>query len=447
MGNLQSHIEENVGHNTFSLADSEKKILHSTDFNTWKERAAETYGFSQPCLEYHTNVDIPYSSQKCYSIEVTGTRRRTVEFRKDLSCYSGDLETTSTARHIIHIRQHIMGRSSMIPLQQSSAPELDYMVDPIMTVLAYHCDIVVLSVKDKTKNIPKVILFCDVGNNSLFGVFSIPVQYNNLSGVSVSCCSSVDGSNFVIYVMEDHYDEFNLHMYAMRFEDKKAVVRNMLTSGHSSWYEPNIHTSYLGCSNDVLVTLGDYPLGLTYSDPSRYLLTFDIANDKVAQCIALTDNLYPVSLTCSSDATWICTLSRDPSAWEGDAEGYVVRLYTAESLSLTMEVKVPLAIDNFNSLSHCSKIMFSQNNTLLAVTSSDTREDFGPDFYGYCGGLSKKGTKGVQVTVYRLPVVKINLKALCRDTILSSCKHEMLASLPLPNSLKSYLSYIGKQGR
>ena len=216
----------------------------------------------------------------------------------------------------------------------------------------------------------------------------------------------------------------------------------MLRSGHSSWYEPNLHTTYLGTCNDTLVTLGDYPLGLAYSDPCRYLLTYNLAKEEVSHCAALKDGLYPVCLTTSADGTWVGTLSRDPNAWEGDAEGYVVRLYTAEHLILTLEIKVPLSVDNFNSLSHCTKIMFSRNASLVAVASSDTKEDFGPDFYGYCGGMSKKGTKGVQVNVYRLPVVNIRLKALCRDAILAHCTHANTRTLPLPKSLRSYLSYV-----
>ena len=228
MGNLQSCAEENICGSL--LGDPSDRIIASCDFESWKTSKADFLGFSSPCLDYHTIESVPYSSEKCYMIEVTGTRRRTVEFRRDLACYSGEMERTPAGQHILHIRQHITGKVSVIQLPSSTLllPELDYMVDPDLTVLAYHCDSVVFSVKDKTKNIPKVILFCDVRTKELVGHFATPVNYNNLSGVTVSCSSSVDGSNFVVFVMEDHYDEFNLAMYALHFENGKPQVSTII---------------------------------------------------------------------------------------------------------------------------------------------------------------------------------------------------------------------------
>ena len=426
------------------IGNYEERAIYQTDFKTWKESGAAMFGFPPPCVEFHMNQLVPYTLQKCFILEITGTRRRTVQFRRELTHFSAELEQVDSGDHCVHIRNLVTGQVSIVTLLQASQnlPELDYIIDPILTVISYHGDVVVVSVQDKTKNIPKLILFCDIKDKREVGHFSTPVNYNNLSGVSVTCIASVDGTNFLLFVVEDHYDEFHVNLYALQFSDTKPVLRCSPRSDQSSWYEPNLHLSYLGSSNDHLLVLGDCQFGISPADSCRYLLLYDLKHDKVLRFVSLKDSLYPVCLTCSPDATWIATLSRDPAAWDGDAEGYVVRLYTAESLTLTMEIKVPLAVDNYNTLSNCSKIMFSRNSTLMAITSSDTRDEFGPDFYGYCGGFSKKGTSGVVVTVYRLPVVDMSLKALCRDVIMANCSHGHIYDLPLPNSIKAYLSCV-----
>ena len=72
MGNLQNHVMDSTGDGMVekALKNPSDRVICSCDFNEWKKGRAEQLGFSSPCVDYHTIETVPYTSQKCYSIEV-----------------------------------------------------------------------------------------------------------------------------------------------------------------------------------------------------------------------------------------------------------------------------------------------------------------------------------------------------------------------------------------
>ena len=420
-----------------------KQIIDKVSYENWK-LASERYNFPEPCIDIHTDTAGHFSYQKCYTLDIRGSRRRTVQFRHLLSRFSAELEQGQNGKHNVHVRDLLTSNCYVVPLQNvnGSIRELDFMIDPVLTVVAYQGDIIVITVQEKTKNIPKLALFCDIFCSKDLGHHLVPVNYNNLNATQIICAISPDGTKIAMCVVEDHYDEFILHFHALKLghEDIPSVTTLCdINCPHTTWYEPTTHISFLPSADDVLVVLGDIPFSVS-SDPSRYLLMYDINESSVLRCMELRDDLYPVSLSCSVDGTWISTLSRNVSERDGELETYVTKMYFSETLTQHMEVQGPLSCDAYNSTSNCNKVVMCNSGHLLAVAST-SEFDSVVEFDPWGPNLFYHGTSSVEMTVYRLPIVKPTLKALCRDTIVECCGFTRLSSLPLPTSLKEYVSY------
>ncbi len=317
---------------------------------------------------------------------------------------------------------------------------MDYMIDPLLTVVAYQSEILVITVQEKTKNIPKLALFCDLVSAKDLGHHLVQVNYNNLNGTQISCSISPDRNLIAMCVIEDHYDEFYVHFHGMKMgKDEFPIIETIcdITCPNTVWYEPNIHMCFLPNESNIVIVLGDLPVS---ADPTRHLLMYDLDNQSVLRSIELRDNLYPIALTCSLDGTWISTLSRDVSERDGELETYVTKMYSSDNLTQHMQVQGPLSCDAFNSTSHCNKVCLSTTGHLVAIAST-SEFDSVVEFDPWGPNLFYHGTSSVEVTVYRLPVVKPTLKSLSRDNILDYCKFDNLPKLPLPQSLIDYVSY------
>ena len=421
----------------------EKRILDKVCYEDWKQ-AAEQYNFPEPCIDIHKDTAGYFSYQKCYTLDIRGSRRRTVQFRHLLSRYSAELEQGHNGHHNIHVRDLLTSNFYVVPLQDvnGSIRELDFMIDPVLTIVAYQGDIIVITVQEKTKNIPKLVLFCDLLCAKDLGHHLVPVNYNNLNATQINCAISPDGTTVAICVVEDHYDEFVMHFHALKLgrEDTPTVTTLCdINCPHTTWYEPTNHISFLPNADNVVIVLGDMPFAIS-SDPSRYLLMYDLDASNVLRCVALKDDLFPVSLSCSPDGTWITTLSRIVSERDGELETYVTKMYFSETLTQHMEVQGPLSCDAYNSTSNCNKVVMCNSGHLVAIAST-SEFDSVVEFDPWGPNLFYHGTSSVEMTVYRLPIVKPCLKALCRDTIVQCCKFDMLSKLPLPVRLKEYVSY------
>ena len=421
----------------------EKRILDKVSYEDWKH-VAERYNFSEPCIEIHADTAGQFSYQKCYTLDIRGSRRRTVQFRYLLSRYSAELEQGHNGHHNMHVRDLLTSNFYVVPLQDvnGSIRELDFMIDPVLTVVAYQEGVIVITVQEKTKNIPKLALFCDLLCAKDLGHHLVPVNYNNLNATQINCAISPDRTTVAICVVEDHYDEFVMHFRAFKLSHEDTPIITTLCDikcPHTTWYEPTTHMSFLPNADNVVVVLGDIPFTVT-SDPSRYLLMYDIDESSVLRCVSLKDNLYPVSLSCSLDGTWISTLSRNVSERDGELETYITKMYFSETLTQHMEVQGPLSCDAYNSTSNCNKVVMCKSGHLVAIAST-SEFDSVVEFDPWGPNLFYHGTSSVEMTVYRLPIVRPTLKGLCRDTIVESCKFDMLSKLPLPSSLIKYVSY------
>ena len=450
MGNFESQCQPEISQDISARQDPSKRIIDTVDFLSWSDECHSTYGFTGPCNDYHTNPLVPYSFNHCYSLEVKFSRRRSVQFRRDLNCYTAELERLGNGRHSIHIRDHLKARVIVVPLARiaSRLPELDYMYDPILTVIAYHRDIVAISVMEKTKNIPKIVIVCDIshGQGREVGYYTAQLNYSNLNSVHVDCCISPDCDMFVIYVLEDHYDEFHAHFHAIQFDECKPVVICTEKFGNPTWYEPGLKMCFLA-DTDKLVVMGECPIGSSQSGPARYLAVYDLDTQCVEHGLELPDSLYPVSLNSSPDGAWIATMSRNhATATTGAMETYVIKLYSSYDLTLHMQLELPLTPDTFNALSNCNKMVFSENSKLLALAFNEEVETnyFGWEFGPCLPVPGQQGMASIQLGVYRLPVLNLNLKALCRDAILDHCSYFDVSLLPLPSSLIDYVKFKGK---
>ncbi len=421
----------------------EKQVIARVSYDDWKKKA-EDYNFPRPCVDVHTDAAGAFSYQKCFTQEIRGSRRRTIEFRHLLSRYSAELEQGHNGNHNVHIRDIQTANFYVIPLQNVSGSirELDYMIDPVLTVAAYQGDVIVITVQEKTKNIPKLALFCDIASAKDLGHHLVQVNYNNLNATHINCAISPDGRTVVVCVTEDHYDEFIMHFHALSLGcgDVPSVATSCdILCPHTTWYEPTNYICFLPGVAKVVVVLGDVPVTVS-SEPNRYLIMYDVDTSSVLRCVSLKDDLYPVSLSCSPDGTWISTLSRNVSERDGELETYVTKLFFSETLMQHMEVRGPLSVDAYNTTSNCNKVMMCNSGHLVAVAST-SEFDSVVEFDPWGPNLFYHGTSSVEVTVYRLPIVKPTLKALCRDSIIKCCKFNDLVHLPLPSALQDYVNY------
>ncbi len=431
-------------HRLFSPQDElESRIIAKASYEKWKEEA-ERYNFSRPCVDTHTESAGAFSNQKCYTQEMRGSRRRAIQFRHLLSRYTAELEQGKSGSHKLHVRDVVTGAAHVVPLHNTngSIRELDFMIDPVLTVVAYDKNIVAVTVQEKTKNIPKLALFCDISSAKDLGHYLVQVNYGNLNAAQINCAISPDGATVALCVVEDHYDEFLTHFHALKFSSEDAPTVSTfcdISCPHSTWYEPTNHMCFLPRSRDVVVLLGDVPVALS-SDPSRFLIMYDVTTSTPLRCVELRDHLFPVTLTCSPDGTWISTLSRDVSERDGELETYVTKLFHAETLTQHLEVRGPLSCDAYNSTSNCNKVMLSSSGHLVAIAST-SEFDSVVEFDPWGPNLFYRGTSSMEVTVYRLPLVNATLRALCRDVIVRHCTFSNIARLPLPATLQEYVSY------
>ncbi len=447
MGNIESQCRPEVnGGSAQQLDEQGGRIIDQVDFQTWSTSTCHQYGFAAPCGEYHDNAQLPYSCSKCYSLEVKVGRRRSVQFRKDLTRYTAELERFVGGRHSLHIRDHMTNTVVIIPLVKvaNALPELDILYDPVLTVIAYHCDIMAITVQEKTKNIPKVMIFCDVKHACEVGQYVAQLNYNNLSGGQIDCCISPDSSTFILYVVEDHYDEFHTHFHAIQFNsDCKPIVICEEQLSRSTWYEPGIHIAFLPESdNTKLVVLGEKPSGL--AERFRYVIIYDLTKKDISHGVELVDNLYPVSIGVSPNGTWVATMARCPREYEGcDTESYMVKLYTADNLTLVTHIQFPFTIKAFNYMPMCNKLIFSLNSKLIALpsTSDEDNLEFDWEYGAYYRPSEHQGTSGVTMRAFRLPVVDLTLKALCRAAVLDHCSYTNAPQLPIPTAMKDYVQF------
>lgn len=423
--------------------DLQKHIIDKVSYEDWKHKAKQ-FNFAAPCLETHTDAAGQFSYQKCYTLDIRGSRRRTVQFRHLLSRYSAELEQGHNGHHYVHVRDLITSNFYVVALQNvnGSIRELDFMIDPVLTIVAYQGDVIVITVQEKTKNIPKLALFCDLSCAKDLGHHLVQVNYNNLNATQINCAISPDGSTIAMCVVEDHYDEFVMHFRALKLghgETPSVTTLCDVSCPHTTWYEPTTHICFLPNTENVVVVLGDIPITIS-SDPNRYLLMYDIEASTVLRGVELRDDLFPVSLSCSPDGTWISTLSRNVSERDGELETYITKMYFSETLVQHMGVQGPLSCDAYNSISHCNKVVMCNSGHLAAIAST-SEFDSVVEFDPWGPNLFYHGTSSVEMTVYRLPIVKPSLKAMCRDTIIQCCHFSNLAKLPLPFALKEYVSY------
>jgi len=453
MGNLESQSVVHAS-DCSHVYSSSGRLVDTVDFPSWADESHSIYGFTPPCIDYHSNENIPYRNTQCFNVEEKVGRRRSVQFRRDLTRYYAEIERLENTAPSIHIRDQVKNEVSVITLDSvvNNMPELDFMYEPLLTVIAYHCDICVLAIQEKTKNLIKTVIVCDIAKKCEVGYYVVDLNYSNLNSVQIDCCISYDCSTFIFYILEDHYDEFHAHFHAIVFNECRPVELCCEKYGHAMWYEVGLHMTFLpGCS-DRLALLGECPLTTTSeSSLSRHLAVYSIHNKGVLSCLEVTEQHYPVGLTCSTDCMWIATLSRNHGEQEQSAasstamENYVVKLYTVDKLCLMMQVEVLLSNATFSGLSHCNKMVFSNNSCLLAVASNDEHQDTQTfNCWEFEPVSSLPAEEPVLISVFRLPVISTNLKSLCREAILDHCSYHAVKQLPLPIALQDFVMFSDK---
>lgn len=446
MGNIDSQCESEPLSENVSTEQVKSSFVEQADFNTWCSHVHEKYNFPKPCVEYHSSDVTAYSCASCYSLEVKVGRRRSVQFRHDFQRYLAELESIDNGQHSIHVRDCISGNFNIIPLTQVAAnlSELDYLHEPILTVIAYLSSTIVLSVQEKSKHIPKVLLFCDVHQKKELGGFVVQLNYNNLSGVLLDCCISPDDNTFLLSVLEDHYDQFQVTYHAIQFTDECKPTILCTERFNQVWYEPSLLLQFMPDSQSrYVVGLGENPAGLAYSDTRRYLFIYDLIEGQVQRGISLQECLYPVCLSVSSDGEWLATMFRDPSQQASSGDCYLVKVYDPQTMICQMQKSVQFTSNGFSMLSNCNKLVFSRNNRLLALPSSDTIDDVFVDFeFASFYSPEVRGIEKVTMTIHWLPVKKITLKELCRQEVLKNCPVSHVSDLPVPGPIKLYLQFL-----
>ena len=311
-------------------------------------------------------------------------------------------------------------------------------------MIAYHSDIVVVSVRGKTKRTPNVVLFFDVKRQLDIGFYPIEVNVNNLNCTSVECCVSQGGETFIISVIENHYDQFELHFHALRCNENGNVQDLCDVRFHQAcWYEPAIHLSFIPCSDatsDIVVALGEFPNSVTQCGRANCILTYSLAGEKVEHAVVIRDDLYPKSITCSLNSEWFGVLCRKSSeSWCSSVDCYVVQLYSVDHLILRLEVDSSMSLQGYNMFSNCSRVVFSLSGQLMAVASSTWSDCWNTGEFEVL--VPTASSEQTQFTVYRLPTPDISLKPMCRDAVLASCLISNVKHLPLPNAMLSFLQY------
>ena len=311
-------------------------------------------------------------------------------------------------------------------------------------MIAYHKDTVVVSVRGKTKRTPNVVLFFDMKKQVDIGFHPVEVNVNNLNCTSVECSVNGNGDTFIISVLENHYDEYEMHFHAMRFSQNRVIQR--LCDVHFQqccWYEPEIHLFFM--PNDSLVdqrvaTLGEFPNGITHCGRVNCLLVYNLSMEKVEQAVIIRDNLFPKSLACSPDGKWLAVLSRKSSeSWCTNVDSYVVQLYSAEHFILRLQVDTSMSLHGYNLFSNCSRVVFSRTSELLAVASSTWSDHWNTGEFEVI--MPSAESEQTQFTLYRVPAPEISLKPMCRDVILANCEIQNVIKLPLPSAILKYCQY------
>ena len=301
-----------------------------------------------------------------------------------------------------------------------------------------------ISVRGKTKRTPNVVLFFDIKKEVDIGFYPIEVNVNNLNCTSVECCVSASGDTFIISVIENHYDEFEIHFHALRFSDDGPIQRLCnFRFQQTCWYEPEIQLFFVPsqeASSDRVIVMGEFPNGVTHCGRANCLLTYNLLSERVEQAIVIEDRLYPKSLTCSPDGQWFAVLCRKSSEqWSSNVDSYVVQLYSADCLTLRLEFSTAMSLHGYNLFSNCSRVVFSRNSQLLAVASSTWSECWNTGEFEVL--MPSAEAEQTQFTVYRLPTPDLSLKPMCRDAILSACNVTDVTQLPLPKAMWEYLQY------
>ena len=449
MGNIDSQCEKEQVAESYGNEQLKTSFVEEADFNTWCASTHEKYRFPKPCVEYHSSDVKCYSAANCYSLEVKVGRRRSVQFRHDFQRYMAELESGENGQHSMHVRDFITGNFSIIPLAKvaSHLTELDYLHEPVVTVIAYLGPNLVLSVQEKSKHIPKALLFCNVQTKQELGGFAAQLNYNNLSGVLLDCCVSPDDNTFLLSILEDHYDQFQVTYHAIQFDDECRPSVLCTERFNQVWYEPSLLLQFLpGCESRYVIGLGENPAGLSYSDTRRYLFVYDLIEGQVNKGITLQECLYPVCLNISNDGEWLAAMFRDPSQQSvSDESGdcYLVKVYDPQSMSCQMQKPVQFTSNGFTMLSNCNKLVFSENNQLLALPSSDTVDDIYVDFeFASFYSPEVRGIEKVTMTIHWLPIKRITLKELCRQVVLRNCLVSQISDLPVPPPVQSYLQFL-----
>ena len=82
MGNFTSSLNEGC---LIPQTNFEDRVLINVDVDDWNSSLYEQFNFPKPCVEHHSDNDLPYSKEKCYLVEMSGSRRRMREWRQETS--------------------------------------------------------------------------------------------------------------------------------------------------------------------------------------------------------------------------------------------------------------------------------------------------------------------------------------------------------------------------
>lgn len=308
-------------------------------------------------------------------------------------------------------------------------------------MIAYHNHIIAVTVRSRTKRTTSVVLFFNLQESCDIGYYLIPVNVNNLNSTKVECCTNQEGNIFIISVLENHYDQFELHFHALKCMSENTMQHyDDFRFDQPCWYEPQIHLSFMSSSHDEIIAHGEFPNSITQRGNVQCLVRYNLTSKAVEQAVQINDQLYPQSVSCSPDKQWLALLCRQSSDnWCSNVDCYKVQLYSSDNLLLRLEIDTAFSLNGYYSFSNCSRIVFSAGSELLAVASSSWSECWNTGEFEVL--VPSKKPEQMQMTVYRVPSANLNLKYLCRDIILKSCHIREAYQLPLPNAMVDYLQY------